>query len=88
VVRPNGLVRQNIDEKLDAVLRAHGTANRRQDRRQDSDVRNPPPTDEPKNEGDGMVGVSTYVIHYRGILGSQQLTDWRHKNPDIFVFYV
>jgi hypothetical protein len=63
MVRPNGLVRQSVDQKLDAVLRAYGTANCRQNRRQNSSVRNPSPTDEPKRESDGTIGVSTYVIH-------------------------
>jgi hypothetical protein len=63
MIRPNGLVRQSIDQKLDAELRAHGTANCRQNRRQNSSVRNPPPTDEPKRESDGTIGISTYVIH-------------------------
>jgi hypothetical protein len=63
MVRPNGLVRQSVDQKLDAELGAHGTANCRQNRRQNGSVRNPPPTDEPKRESDGMIGISTYVIH-------------------------
>jgi hypothetical protein len=62
---PTALVCKGVDQKFDAVLRAHRRANGCQNRDQDDGVRHPAPEHELKQESDRTIGVSAYITHCR-----------------------
>jgi hypothetical protein len=57
--------RQSIDEKLNAVLRAHRASDRGEDCGQDCGVRSPTLMDESECKGDWTVGVPTDIAYCR-----------------------
>ncbi len=56
--RVGGTCRQAVDQKLHAVLRAHGTGNRRNDGHENNDMRCKPPAKVAQHERKRTIGVS------------------------------
>jgi len=65
VVRAIAWARQSIDEKLDAILRAHRASDRSEDCGQDCGVSSPTLVDESECKSDWTVGVPTDIAYCR-----------------------